>query len=108
MSKFIKWIWDSGAWIGIVCLLIFIALVCSFNSTPSYADMRKDVRKITNSLKAWSQGISLPMDYTVEYFEHSKKFHNPFCKFVLGVEGEECSKEKALDKGLLPCKTCNP
>ena len=109
MNKFIKiWI-DSGAWIGTIFLIIMvIIIVCSFKMMPSYLDMRSDCRKITNSLIACKEGRSLPMDYDVEHFKHSKIFHNPFCEFVLGKEGEKCSKEKAMDKGLLPCETCTP
>lgn len=112
MRKFIKIIWDSGAWIGLIVLivlivlLILIGLFCTFNS--SYLDMRVDCRNITNSLLAWQNGTQLPNHYDVEYVKKSDIFHNPFCRSIREVKTKECTKEKAVGKGMLPCKTCSP
>ena len=70
--------------------------------------MRSDVRNISNSLLAWQYGTQLPDHYDVEYIKKSDIFHNPFCRSIREVKTKECTKEKAVSKGLLPCETCNP
>jgi hypothetical protein len=109
MRKFIQLIWDSGAWIGMIVVFIMIALLCTLKLTSSsYSDMRSDVRNISNSLLAWQNGTQLPDHYDVEYIKKSDIFHNPFCRSIREVKTKECTKEKAVSKGLLPCKTCTP
>lgn len=108
-NKFKKLMWDSGAWIGIIIMFAGILFFCIPRlMMPSYLNMRSGCRNITNSLIAWQNGTQLPNHYNVEYIKKSDVFHNPFCRSIREIKTKECTKDKAVSKGLLPCKTCKP
>jgi micrococcal nuclease len=88
------------------------AYVYTFPPNLKHTDLFLQLQKEAREHKRGLWGIKVPLSSNYFFSARGKTFHRPECQFAAKISRKNkiqiASRDKALDRGLSPCRSCQP